>query len=123
MREIIFDELKVGKEVVTRDGRKGRVICTDYNSPEKRDYPIICLIDDGLAEKIEIYTKSGEYELDYFDDIDIFLPPKTEYVNIYYNSIGNSYYCGESYDDKKHAKVEVDSKLRVKYIKTIEVEL
>ncbi len=47
MKPIVYEELKVGDEVVTRDGRKGRVICTDSKSPH---YPIVCLIKSQIEE-------------------------------------------------------------------------
>ena len=42
MRPIEYEKLKVGDEVVTRDGRKGRVICTDLSPRDER--PIVTAV-------------------------------------------------------------------------------
>ena len=49
-------KLEVGKEYLTRDGRKARVVCTDM----KNDYSVIALITIGKIEKIRTYTEKGE---------------------------------------------------------------
>ena len=49
----------LSKAVQTRDGRKARIICTDYKS--KTD-PIIALIaDDNGKEIIQTYSANGEW--------------------------------------------------------------
>lgn len=63
-------------DVVTRDGKKARIICTDRNVEE---YSIIALItgDDCLEEKIKSYTCNGRHVSDkYVDDHDLFLVKK-----------------------------------------------
>lgn len=71
------------KKVVTRNGSKVRIICTD----KKGAYPIVALIErsDGVAEETVTYAKNGEffggasYKFDLF-----FAPEKHEgWVNVY----------------------------------------
>lgn len=76
------------KKVVTRMGRKVRIICTDR---EDSIYPIIALIkdDERESEILVTYTKDGipaEYNEAYYTLF--FAPEKKEgWVNIYnYNS-------------------------------------
>lgn len=80
MKPIVYEELKVGDEVVTRDGRKGRVICTDSKNPP---YPIVCLIkseieeyaDTSTSEYPQTFTSNGRYDSDGTESCtDIFLP-------------------------------------------------
>ena len=47
------------KKVVTRDGRKIRIICTDAKTP----YPVIALVEstDGTTEQLLSFIKNGKY--------------------------------------------------------------
>lgn len=71
------------KKVVTRDGRKVRIICTD-----RKDliYPIVALIETKSGgESIQFYTKDGKYYVDdlYEDDLFFASEKREGWVNIY----------------------------------------
>ena len=46
------------RKVVTRDGRKARILCTDV---KRALYPVLALVDNGSYEVPASYTKNGEY--------------------------------------------------------------
>ena len=58
------------RKVVTRDGRKVRVLCTD----RKGDNPIIALVEncDRTEESLYSYKKTGYCEYASSDNCDIF---------------------------------------------------
>ena len=64
------------RKVVTRDGRKARIICTDKKSED--GFSIVALIDNGKDELLETYTKE---EYTYGTSYDLFFAtdkPKVE---------------------------------------------
>ena len=69
------------KEVITRMGRKVRIICTDR---EDSTYPIVALVKDRELEILVTYTKDGipaEYNEEYYTLF--FVPEKKEgWINI-----------------------------------------
>ena len=70
------------RKVVTRDGRKARILCTDA----KGDYPIVALVEENDGEYSVSCTKDGRYYLNEIDDKNdlFFAPEKHEgWVNIY----------------------------------------
>ena len=72
------------KKLVTRDGRKTRILCTDA----KGDYPIVALVEEDDGEYSVSCTKNGRYYLNEIDDKNdlFFAPVKHEgWVNIYRN--------------------------------------
>jgi len=80
MKPIVYEELEIGDEVVTRDGRKALVLCADAKS----DYPIVCLIKSEIEEHPEIFTSDGRYHSDGRESgLDIFLPPEKVKLKIY----------------------------------------
>ena len=91
------------KNVVTRMGRKVRIICTDR---EDSIYPIIALIKDDKRESeiLVTYTKDGipaEYNEAYYTLF--FVPEKKEgWLNIYRNERG-FYLRGNPYKSKEEA--------------------
>lgn len=58
MKQFNLDEYlkNPGRKIVTRDGHKARVICTDRNVD---DYIVIALVQETLGEDIYSYTKEG----------------------------------------------------------------
>ena len=71
------------KKVVTRDGSKVRIICTDRKDV---DYPIVALIDSRGKEETLSYTKNGYFYYDGRKDVNdlFFAPEKHEgWVNVY----------------------------------------
>ncbi len=80
MKPIVYEELKVGDEVVTRDGRKALVLCVDAKS----NYPIVCLIKSETEEYPEKFTSDGRYFSDVKESCrDIFLPSEKVKLKIY----------------------------------------
>lgn len=109
------------KKVVTRMGRKVRIICTDR---EDSIYPIIALIKDDKRESeiLVFYTKDGipaEYNEAYYTLF--FAPEKHEgWLNIFK---GNNFYHAENeivYNSKKEA--EIQGKNYMSYIATVKIE-
>ena len=94
------------KKVVTRMGRKVRIICTDR---EDSIYPIIALIKDDKRESeiLVTYTKDGipaEYNEAYYTLF--FAPEKKEgWVKVYYGkSRCNTFVCNRIFATKEEAE-------------------
>ena len=92
------------KKVVTRMGRKVRIICTDR---EDSIYPVVALVKDNDRE-LEIlvtYTKDGipaEYNEAYYTLF--FVSEKKEgWLNIYHSESG-FYLRGNPYESKEEAE-------------------
>ena len=108
------------KKVVTRMGRKVRIICTDR---EDSIYPIIALIKDDKRESevLVTYTKAGipsEYNEAYYT---LFFAPekKSAWINLYkMNSIISP--GPRVYDTKEEAESAAGDKSY--YISTVKVE-
>ena len=108
------------KKVVTRMGRKVRIICTDR---EDSIYPIIALIKDDKRESeiLVSYTKDGipaEYNEAYYT---LFFAPekKSAWINLYkMNSIISP--GPRAYDTKEEAESAAGDKSY--YISTIKIE-
>lgn len=76
MKEFSLEEYlkNPDREVVTRNGRKVRIICTD----RKGDTPIIALVhnaDDGQESGYAFYP-DGKYFIDKDDEFDLFFAPE-----------------------------------------------
>ena len=71
------------RKVVTRDGSKVRIICTD----KKGACPIVALVtrDDGVAEETVTYTKNGKFFKDTSYRYDLFFAPEQHegWINVY----------------------------------------
>ena len=108
------------KKVVTRTGRKVRIICTDR---EDSIYPIIALIKDDKRESeiLVTYTKDGipaEYNEAYYT---LFFAPekKSAWINLYkMNSIISP--GPRVYNTKEEAESAAGDKSY--YISTIKIE-
>ena len=109
------------KKVVTRMGRKVRIICTDR---EDSIYPIVALIKDDKRESeiLVAYTKDGipaEYNEAYYTLF--FAPEKHEgWLNIFKC---NNFYHAENeivYNSKEEA--EIQGKNYMSYIATVKLE-
>lgn len=62
------------RKVVTRDGRKVRIICTDMNY---KNHPIVALIaQDNDTENVYTYTKDGEWDNYESTTYDLFFAPE-----------------------------------------------
>ena len=110
------------RKVVTRDGRRARIICTD-----RRDlnFPIIALIErelgEGEGEVIYAHTKDGIYCNTCPTTYDLFFAPETHegWINIYRNNDSHTY-AGAVYDSKEDA--EKRKTIDENYVTTIKIE-
>ena len=97
------------KKVVTRMGRKVRIICTDR---EDSIYPVVALVKDDNRELdiLVAYTKDG-IPAGYNEETLFFAPEKHEgWLNIYRNE-SRFYLRGNPYKSKE----EADEVARVNY--------
>ena len=108
-----IQKAREGKPVCTRDGRKARIICFDYNG-ETGDYPIVALVHynkgNKCYERVLKYTSDGLFnkygDCQHDDDL-MMLPEKKEgWINIIKTEDG--VYCckGELYSDYNDAFIE-----------------
>lgn len=111
------------KKLVTRAGKKARIICTDKKG---NDYPIVALIEEIYGESYVSYTASGKAAV-VSDSRDLFFASekKEGWINIYCNSnyygrtIGNlTIYNSEK--DAKNAKDVIGG--NTNYITTVKIE-
>lgn len=96
------------RKIVTKDGRKVRIICTDA----KTCYPIIALVEstDSTTEQSLSFTKNGKYfdNRSSMDDL-FFAPEKHEgWVDIYKNE-RDYYFWKFIYPKKTDAEAIADS--------------
>ena len=110
------------RKVVTRDGRKVRILCTDRRY---ENYPIVALVqicDNYLNEEVYTYTENGELDIEhpYRDDL-FFAPEKHEgWINIYRNE-DEDYYKGMVIFSSKEDAIEKGRKFS-DYITTTKIE-
>ena len=105
------------RKVVTRDGRKARIICTDRRN---LNYPIIALIETRPGEEMAYsHTKDGKHCTDCSDIFDLFFAPEKHegWVNIY--QVGKNKKCGFIYETEEAAKDQFESN---EHIATVKVE-
>ena len=108
------------RKVVTRDGRRVRIICTD-----RRDlnFPIVALIEkDSGGEVIYAHTKDGIYCSTWPTTSDLFFAPEKHegWINVYRYSDGGHAYAGTVYDSKEDA--EKRKVIDENYVTTIKIE-
>ena len=110
------------RKVVTRDGRKARIICTDRKD---LDFPIIALIENisGKGEKAYSYTKEGWNYSYCSDNLELFFAPKKHegWVNIY-KSKYDGYDLSQVYQRKEDAENEKYINDSDVYITTTKIE-
>ena len=106
--------------VVTRDGRKVRIICTDMKSTT---YPVVALIENGSGyEQLTTFSKNGEYAVNESSRSDLFfVSEKGEgWINVYRNSDSGRTYAGSVYDSQEDA--EKRKIIDENYVTTIKIE-
>lgn len=114
LKEYIEDP---SRKIVTRDGRKVRIVCTD----KKGACPIVALVTtlDGVAEETTIYTKNGKVFGTTTTKYDLFFA--SEKHEGWVNVIGlksNEMYCGFIYDSEEEARQNGGDKV----IATVKIE-
>ena len=85
MKQFNLDEYFAhpGREVVTRDGRKARIICTNKKPAE---YPIVALVEDSESTETEhCFNKEGKLVKNKDHQLDLFFAPEKHegWINIY----------------------------------------
>lgn len=106
------------RQVVTRNGRKVRIVCTDMESIK----PIVALITlPNGDEVIKTFQDNGIEKAGSEDKNDLFFAPTkhTDYINLYRN--GGGYFLGGGvYTSEEKAKYIANGYNQ--YITTIKVE-
>ena len=108
------------RKVVTRDGRKVRILCTDR---EDLDFPIITLIKKKLGgEVLYAHTKDGLYCNTCSTIHDLFFAPEKHegWINIYRNE-DEDYYKGMVIYSSKEDAIEKGRRFS-DYITTTKIE-
>ena len=93
------------RKVVTRDGRKVRIVCTDA----KGTYPVTALVEhyDGTSENAFVFTEDGRYLADGTDEKDLFFPSEKNigWVNVWEGMRAEDRYCSNTiYTSEEEAK-------------------
>ena len=108
------------QKIVTRDGKKVRIICTDAKSI----YPVIGLVDNGICgERLISCQKNGRESNDICESANdlFFVPEKHEgWVNVYKEFESNSHYMGRICNSEEEAKKKTD--INGIYLATIKIE-
>ena len=105
------------QKVMTRDGRKVRILCTDM----KNEQPILALITTRDREDIHFYYQNGVWSNDFPNHkLDLVFAPikKKGWINIL--RYKTDLYSGDIFETKE--KAEKIGKLSKNYITTIKIE-
>ena len=113
---------KPSRKVITRDGRKARVICTDA----KNNYPIVALVETQTNDEEHIFsfTKYGGWSIEVEESInDLFFAPekKEGWVNIL-GEVNGGCYVGHSRIFNSKEKAEEKGKSYCNYVATVKIE-
>ena len=105
------------KRVVTRDGRKVRIICTDFDNP---DFPVVGEINDHKWP-ISFATNGTSINGRQLCSDLFFAPEKHEgWINLYYDR-GN-YYSGDLvFNTENDAKESLEGDYSI-YVTTVKIE-
>ena len=119
MKEFNLNEYKKNpsQKVMTRDGRKVRIVCTDM----KNKQPVLALITEGNREDIHFYSQNGVWCNDFPNHkLDLVFAPakKKGWINIF--KCKTYLYIGDIFETKE--KAEKMGKLSKNYITTIKIE-
>ena len=107
-----FEAAKAGKTVCTRDGRKARIICFDFQSIENT--PIVAVVQvTDKQEVIANYYEDGRRFVDGISELDLMMLPEKRkgWINIHQYDV---------YKTKEEAEAKVSDKAN--YLTTIEIE-
>ena len=105
------------QKVMTRDGRKARILCTDM----KNKQPVLALVTEEDRENIHFYYQNGVWCNDFPENrLDLFFAPikKEGWINIF--RYKTDLYIGDVFETKEEA--EKMGKLSKNYITTIKIE-
>ena len=120
MKEFSLEEYlkNPSKKVVTREGKKVRIICTDARG----NYPIVALIEEGCYDNALSYTEDGKLYKGESNVHDLFFAPEKHegWINIYADINDNSHPGNHIFESKEEA--EEDGKKGSGYVTTIKIE-
>lgn len=109
------------KDVVTRDGRSAKIICTDRKN---LNHPIVALVKSKFAEEESIvcYTKEGKIFNQVLNDADLFFvsEKKEGWINLYRTETSSQYVTSNPYDSEEKA-IEI-GRTSENYIATTKIE-
>ena len=122
MKQFNVEEyLKNHRNVVTRDGRKARILCCDLNNDT---YTVVAAVKDGNIEVPLTYTKQGKAIQGRDSSSDLFFAPEKHevWVNVYRRSNEDAYDIGFgcTYSSEEEAKGSIVPSLD--YVATVKVE-
>ena len=107
------------RQVVTRDGRSVRIICTNRLD---ENYPVIALVNNEFTEKCYSYSEFGKiYKFANRDcELDLFFATqkKEGWINLF--KVNSATTTGEVYNTEEEAKSAIAKSLV--YISTVKVE-
>ena len=124
MKEFSLEEYlkNPNREVVTRDERKVRIICTDRKNHDS--CPIIALVEtDEDDERVRSFKIDGKWSMDGLEsNFDLFFAPEKHegWINIYADINDNSHPGNHIFKSKEEA--EEDGEKGSGYITTIKIE-
>ena len=124
MKEFSLEEYlkNPDREVVTRDGKNVRIICTDRKNHDSQ--PIIALVEgDEDDERVRSYKIDGKWSVDELESsFDLFFAPEKHegWINIYADINNNSHPGNHIFKSKEEA--EEDGEKGSGYVTTIKIE-
>ena len=107
MKEFSLEEYlkNPDREVVTRDGRKVRIICTDRKNHDS--HPIIALVEtDEDDERVRSFKIDGKWSIDGLENyLDLFFAPEKHerWINLYKDN-DNIYASMDTFETKEDAE-------------------
>lgn len=115
MKAFNLEKAKQGVEVITRDGRKAKILTF---SRRNKDFPIVALIDCGEEDTIQMYTIDGCYNKTKAESrFDLMMENTKVYMNVYRE--GDKYVLGNHTFSSREKAIDCRG---VDYVKTIEIE-
>ena len=96
---------KLGEPVITRDGRKARIVCFD----KKGTYPLVALVEMGDYENTFSFKNDGCFAAEANNESDLFMAPvkRTVWVNVY--KVEQAFTTGQIvYSNKQTAEQTAD---------------
>ena len=115
MKPFNLEKAKQGAEVITRDGRKVKILTF---SRRNNDYPIVALVDYGEEEAIHMYTTEGYYfKTKERSKNDLMMASSKVYMNVYRER--DTYVLGKYPFSSREEAINCRG---ADYVKTIKIE-
>jgi hypothetical protein len=115
MKEFNLEAAKNGDPLITRDGRRARIITFDA----KGNYPIVALIEYSDSESSASFDYQGRYLKNKESSLDLFIDKAAHvgFVNIYRNEVNIT--AGRVFDTFDSAKEH--GQIKEGYIATVRI--